>query len=217
MNIIVNNVNIYYEVYGNGDPIILLHGNNENIKIFDKLIDKLKDSHEVYAIDTRCHGKSQKVKEISYDLIAADVIQFIKALNINNPILYGFSDGGIVGILIAIKEKHLLSKIIVSGANITPDGIEDKVYKFSKFCYTIFRDKKIKMMLYEPNITKEELASIDIPVVILAGENDAIKSEHTEFIHKNIKDSKLEIIKNENHGSYIIHSDKIYEIIKKYI
>ena len=82
MKILVNNVNLYYEVYGNGQPIILLHGNQETHEIFDKLIDKLKDNYKVYAIDSRCHGKSENPIDISYDLMCDDIIDFIKKLNI---------------------------------------------------------------------------------------------------------------------------------------
>ena len=73
------------------------------------------------------------------------------------------------------------------------------------------------MMLDEPNISIEDLQKITIPVHILVGEKDVVKLEHTKLISNNIKNSTLEIIKNENHGSYIIHTDKIYDIIKKYI
>ena len=104
MKILVNNVNLYYEEYGNGKPLILLHGNQESRDIFDKLIDKLKDNYKVYAIDSRCHGKSEDPVDISYDLMCDDIIDFIKKLHIDKPILYGFSDGGIIGLLVAIKE-----------------------------------------------------------------------------------------------------------------
>lgn len=73
------------------------------------------------------------------------------------------------------------------------------------------------MMLDEPNISMEELQRIIIPVHVLAGEKDVIKLEHTKLISDNIKNSTLEIIPKENHGSYIIHSEKLYEIIKKYV
>lgn len=121
MKIFVNNVNLYYEEYGKGKPIILLHGNQETHEIFDILIDRLKDNYKVYAIDSRCHGKSENPIDISYDLMCDDIIDFIKMLHIDRPILYGFSDGGIIGILVSIKEPDLLSKLIISGANITPD------------------------------------------------------------------------------------------------
>lgn len=217
MKILVNNVNLYYEKYGNGQPIILLHGNQETHEIFDKLIDKLKENYKVYAIDSRCHGKSENPIDISYDLMCDDIIDFIKKLNIEKPILYGFSDGGIVGLLIAIKEPNLLSNLIISGANITPDVLTFFDNMITKLFYFFTRSKYIKMMLDEPNIPLRDLKKINIPVHVLAGEKDVIKYEHIKLIADNISNSTLEIIKNENHGSYIIHSDKLYKIIKKYI
>lgn len=217
MKILVNNINLYYETYGEGQPIILLHGNGETHEIFDKLIESLKDNYKVYAIDSRCHGKSEDLIEISYKLMRDDIIEFIKKLNIEKPILYGFSDGGIIGILIAIKEPDILSKLIVSGANITPNGLKTKDYLLTKLSYFFTKNKLLKIMLKEPNIKKEELNKIKIPTIILAGEKDCIKLKHTKFIADNIKNSTLEIIKKETHGSYIAHSEKIYTILKKYI
>lgn len=217
MEIKVNNINLYYEEYGSGQPIILLHGNQETHEIFDKLIYKLKNNYKVYAIDSRCHGKSENSKDISYNLMCDDIIQFIKTLNIEKPILYGFSDGGIIGILIAIKEPNLLSKLIVSGANIMPDVFTTFDFIITKLFYFFTRSKYIKMMLDEPNIPLEDLHKIIIPVHVLAGEKDVIKLQHTKLIADNIENSTMEIIPKEKHGSYIIHSDKIYEIIKKYI
>lgn len=217
MKIKVNDIELYYEKYGTGKPIILIHGNQESHEIFDKLIEKLKSNYEVFAIDSRCHGKSENPKEISYNLMCDDIINFIKELNIEKPILYGFSDGGIIGLLVAIKEHDLLSNLIISGANITPDVFTTFDLLLTKLFYFFTRSKYIKMMLDEPNITIEDLKKITIPVHVLAGEKDIIKLEHTKLIANNIKNSTLEIINNENHGSYIIHSDKLYEIIKKYI
>ena len=217
MYINVNDVNLYYKIYGNGMPIILVHGNSETHEIFDVLINKLKDNYKVYAIDSRCHGKSEKTEKISYDLMAKDIIEFIKKLKINKPIFYGFSDGGIIGLLIAIKEPKLLSKLIVSGANLNPNGMSKFMLIISKIGYFITRNKLLKMMIQEPNITINDLERIEIPTYVLAGEKDVIKEEHTKTIAENIKNSTLEIIPKENHSSYIVHSEKIYNIIKKYI
>ncbi len=217
MIINVNNVNINYEVYGEGRPIILLHGNSESHKVFDKLIDCLKRDYKVYAIDSRCHGKSENAKSISYELMAQDVIAFIKKLDIEKPVLYGFSDGGIVGLLIAIAEPDILSKLIISGANIHPSGLGNMNLFLYKIGYLFSRNKLVKMMISEPDITTQQLNSIKIPTYVLAGERDIIKPAHTKLIADNIPNSTLEIIPNENHGSYIVHSDKIYHIISKYL
>lgn len=217
MKIKVNNVDINYEIYGNGKPIILLHGNSENYKIFDKLIEKLKSQYKVYAIDSRCHGESENTEEISYELMAADTVEFIKILKIEKPILFGFSDGGIIGLLIAIKEPTLLSKLIISGANLNPNGMKKSMLIFSKMVYFLTKNKLFRMMIEEPDIKADDLKEIKIPTHILAGQKDVIKEEHTRLIADNISNSTLEIILGENHGSYIIHSDKIYHILKKYI
>ena len=213
----VNNININYEVCGQGSPIILLHGNQETHEIFDKLIEKMQVNYTVYDLDSRCHGKSDNPDKISYNLMAGDTIAFIKKLKISKPILYGFSDGGIVGLLIAIKEPDILSNLIISGANITPDATTKLDTILTKLFYFFTKNKLIKMMLDEPNIPLEDLQRITIPVHVLAGEKDVIRLNHTKLIADNIKNSTLEIVKGENHGSYIIHSDKIYGIIKKYL
>lgn len=217
MKITVNNININYEISGEGKPIILLHGNSETHHIFDVLVEKLKENYKVYAIDSRCHGESDNPKDISYDLMANDIIEFIKKLKIEKPILYGFSDGGIIGLLIAVNEPELLSKLIISGANINPEGMKKSMLHLSKIIYFFTRNKLFKMMIKEPNIKIEDLKKIKTPTVVLAGEKDVILSEHTKLIADNINGSTLEIIPNENHGSYIINSNKLYDIIKKYI
>ena len=124
MQIEVNGVNLYYEEYGQGSPIILLHGNHEDLTIFDNLIDSLKKDYKVYAIDSRCHGKSENADEISYELMRDDIIEFIYKLRLNRPVLYGFSDGAIIGLMIAIKDRNILSRVISSGANVTASQLQ---------------------------------------------------------------------------------------------
>ena len=217
MNILVNNINLHYIEEGEGSPIILLHGNRGNNLVFDKLISKLKKSYKVYAIDSRCHGKSSIPEEISYDSISDDIICFIEKLKINKPILYGFSDGGIVGLLIAIKRPNILKKLIVSGPNLNPNGFKKYMFLYSKVGYLITRNKLFKLMAKEPDIKLKDLHKIKVPTVIIAGEHDIVKEKHLVLIYKNIKNCELKILKNENHSSYVVHSDKLYDILKKYI
>lgn len=217
MYIEVNGIRLFYEVYGEGKPIVLLHGNQESHDIFDKLIAKLESEYKIYAIDSRCHGKSENSDEISYKLMCDDVIEFIKKLNIKSPILYGFSDGGIIGLLVAIKEPEVLSNLIISGAQLNPNGGTLFTIMLDKLVYFFTRNKLVKMMVKEPDISLNDLHKISIPVHVIAGEKDLIKYEHSKLIADNIKNSTLEIVPKESHGSYIVHKDKIYEIIKKYL
>ena len=183
MNIEVNDIDIYYEVYGEGKPIILLHGNSETHEIFDRLIERLKNNYKVYAIDSRCHGKSEKTEEISYDLMAVDMIEFIKKLKIDKPIVYGFSDGGIIGLLVAIKQPKLLSKLIISGANSNPNGMSRSMLIISKIGYFVTRNKLFKMMIKEPKVEKvdnlsEEREYLNARLI----EVEAQIAEHTKLL-----------------------------------
>lgn len=209
----VNNIKLYYEKRGEGRPLILLHGNGESHKIFDKAIDILEKSFTVYAIDLRGHGASEEIKEYHYLDMAEDIKEFIEDEKLKEPILYGFSDGGIIALLLASIYPKLLSKIIVSGVNINPKGLKAKWIILFKVMYLIKKDSKVKMMLEEPNISIEMLNKIEIPTVVLVGSRDVIKENHTKLIVDNIKNCKLQILDGEDHGSYIIHNKKIANII----
>jgi len=217
MMVHVNNIDIWYKVSGQGSPIVLLHGNGQDHHFFRKLKRKLSESYTVYAPDSRDHGKSGKVKYLDYMSNMEDIAEFIKVLDIKNPILYGFSDGGIVGLLLAIHHPHLIRKLIVSGANTNPDGIRRAPLALIKLAYLFTSSIKLQMMLTQPNITNEELNTIKIPTLVLAGYHDVIRSEHTLELAKNIPGSELKLLKGEGHASYVSKTNKIYSIIVSFI
>lgn len=99
MFINVNNIRLYYEKHGEGNPLILLHGNEENHFIFDEAVEKLKKYYTVYTLDSRGHGQSEKVKEYHYQDMANDIKNFIKQLDLKKVTLMGSSDGAIIGLL----------------------------------------------------------------------------------------------------------------------
>lgn len=208
-------VQLYYEKCGEGQPLIMLHGSGEDCTIFRKAISVLKNHFTVYAIDTRNHGKSSKVFELHYEDMANDVYEFITKLNLEKPIVYGFSDGGIIALILALKHQELLSRIIISGVNAQPSGLLDWQAAMYKFVYFFSKAKRIKLMLTEPNISNEELKTIKIPVDITGGSKDLIKQSHLKEIAENIPNSTLTIFKNELHGSYIVNSTKIADYILK--
>lgn len=212
----INEIELFYEKYGSGQPIILVHGNGENHSIFDKIIPLLSELFTVYAVDLRGHGNSSKINEYNYEDMTDDIIYFIKELKLESPIYYGFSDGGIIGLLVASKYPNLLSRLIISGANTNPYGVKRKWYYLFKLIYLITRDKKIKMMLTQPNISKEDLKKITIPTLVLAGSNDMISEDNTKEIAQHIKNSNLNILEGETHSSYVVHSPKLFNLITSF-
>lgn len=213
----VNGIELFYEKAGQGQPIILLHGNGGSHRLFHKLIKLLETNYTVYAIDSRDHGYSTKVEELNYRTMAEDIAEFIRVLGIEKPILYGFSDGGILGLLIASKYPMLLSKLIVSGANLNPDGIVKRWDRLFRLLYRITKNRKLLLMNTQPDIRPEELHRITIPTLVLAGSRDMITREHTLMIAENIKGSILQILKGEGHTSYVINHKKLYRILADFI
>lgn len=212
-----NGVDIFYEQTGEGRPCVLLHGNGQDHRIFDVLVEALSKDHAVYALDSRDQGKSSKTKALSYDLMVEDTTGFIRKLGLEKPFIYGFSDGGIIALLLASKYPDLVSGIAVSGACLRPDGVKENVLKIFRLIYMLTRSRKFKMMLTEPNISNEELERISVPTLVLAGSKDIIRYNHTRHIARHIPNSELQIQDGEGHGSYVMNSDKIYGILRPFI
>ncbi|MDR1405562.1 MAG: alpha/beta hydrolase [Candidatus Methanoplasma sp.] len=217
MKICVNGIEIHYEVYGTGPPIILLHGNGESMEIFDRLAEDLCSGHTVFLIDTRGHGESQGMDSFCYADIAEDVAAFITSLNICRPILYGFSDGGIAGLMLASKYPDMLAGLIVSGANLTPKDLKLGFRIYLRLMYRIKRDPLLKLMLDEPNITESDLRRISVPTLVTAGEKDIVRVSHAEYIADTVQNGRLTVAKDEDHSSYIVNSEKLYPMISGFL
>ncbi|SHH52071.1 Pimeloyl-ACP methyl ester carboxylesterase [Sporobacter termitidis DSM 10068] len=217
MNIRVNGIDLWYEKTGDGPPIVLLHGNGESHRIFSVLTGQLSENFTVYALDSRDHGQSGKSRELTYGLMTEDTARFIEALGLDRPAVCGFSDGGIIGLMLASWYPGLLSRLVVCGASTSPEGTKRGWLRLFRLLYLITRDKKYRLMLTEPHITKEDLKSIDIPVLVLAGEKDMIRAEDTRFIAGSIPGAALRILRKENHMSYVINSPKLYGAMETFL
>ena len=210
----VNGVELYYEKQGSGRPLLMIHGNGEDHTIFREAVAVLKNHFTVYTPDSRDHGRSSRVKELHYEDMAEDLLQFMEALDLRDTVFYGFSDGGILGLLAAQKTDRI-THLITSGANLTPDAVSLLFKLLIRGMYLVKREQKIYMMLTEPNIQTEDLKNIKVPTLVIAGEKDLILRKETERIASAIPDSRLLILPGEDHGSYIIHQTKIADLILK--
>lgn len=212
MKIRVNGIELYYEKYGSGRPLIMLHGNGEDHTIFYESMVLLRKHFTVYTVDSRNHGYSGRSEELHYADMAQDMIMFMEELDLRDVVFYGFSDGGIIGLLAAMKTDRI-GMLIASGANMTPEGVRLPLQLLVKGMYMVTKDPKVYLMMAEPDITAEDLAEIKVPTVIIAGEKDLVTEKETAQIAMSIPGAKLRIIPGEGHGSYIVHNSRIADII----
>ena len=183
-----NDLKLYYHKSGHGPAIVLLHGNGEDHTIFSDLITYLASHYTVIALDSRDHGQSTRTDQLSYDAMTEDVVALISELALQRPIILGFSDGGIVALLLAIR--------IAAGHRPSP---------------------KLAMMLHEPQITPAMLHTITVPTLVLAGSRDLIARKETFTIATHIQNAELHILPGETHNSYIRDNTKLWHLISPFL
>jgi pimeloyl-ACP methyl ester carboxylesterase len=216
----VNGIEMYYAVYGEGDPVLLIHGGLGHADIWaNQVIDLMKD-HKVIVADSRGHGRSTRNADpYGYDLMASDYLALLDHLKIDEVALVGWSDGGIIGLDIAMKNPERLSKLFAHAANSVVEGLTPTVGTDAVFGayiekmgaeykrlsktpeeYTAFVEQIGQMWASEPAWTTEQLAAITVPTAIVLGDHDeAITREHTEYLAKTIPGAKLVILPEVSH------------------
>lgn len=211
--IVLNDVTLSYEVIGHGKPMVFVHGNGEDHRIFDKTADVLKDQFTCYLVDSRGHGKSSEIASFHYREMAMDMILFMDKLGLQDVTFVGFSDGGIIGLLAAGMTRRI-TRLVVCGANTKPSGLKAHFLIGMRIANFFKRDPLIKLMLTEPDITDDELSRISAKTLVLAGSRDLIRREETDHIANTVPDAQEHILPGETHMSYVVHSDKLaHEIL----
>lgn len=204
--ITINGIKIYCEIYGNGTPLLLLHGNSQSIHDYQYQIPEFLKYFKVIVPDSRAQGKSgDSSLGITYDLMADDMSLLLDSIGIKNCIVLGWSDGGNTGLSMAIHHPDKITKLITVGANYKIDStavgadilevLQDDLEKEEN----PQQKKLIEMMLHYPKLTEAQLNTIKIPVMVMAGEFDIIKRGHTQKLSQSIPNSKLEIVKEAGH------------------
>lgn len=216
-----NGVKVYYEIYGQGKPMVLLHGNGGSIGSRAKLIPEFASKYQVIAFDSRCHGKTDCPAEyLTYEKMASDVNAVLTHLKIDSAYFWGQSDGGIVSLLMAIHYPKKVKKLLASGANLRPDTtaldpallpILDKMWPRVKD--DSIRSKQFRLLVEQPNIKSSDLKKIKADVLIMGGDRDAIRNEHFLEMHKNIPGSLLCILPGTTHFPYQDRTKWFLEIL----
>lgn len=205
----VNGIEMYYRVVGKGPPILLIHGGLSNQHVWDAQLPILAHDHTVILADSRGQGRSTRTNEpITYALMADDYVALLDYLNIDKVDLVGWSDGGIIGLDIAMRHPERLKSLFAQAANVTPEGstgyalahAQGKPIPELRHYESI--DKEINALwANEPNYSADDLAKINVRTAIVIGDRDtAITREHTIFIAHHIPGAKLIILPDSGHG-----------------
>ena len=215
--ITLNGVRHYYEVYGNGRPMLLIHGNGTATKGWAAQIDYFSKKYRVYSVDCRGRGKSDLGPDtLRFDQMALDMAAFIKAMKLDSVDVVGKSDGAIIAILMGIHHPAHLRRIVAFAANMQPDSTaltpavlrEMSTQRKEAERMLAVGDKsknweverqRYRLDEFQPHITGDDLARIHVPVLVLSGDRDAIKTQHTLWIYQHIPRSNLCILPGATH------------------
>jgi len=217
----VNGLKMYYEIYGQGEPLLMIHGNGGSINNFLYQIPYFAKNYKVIAVDSRAQGKSEDLQDsLSFEMMADDFSALLDKLNIKSCNVLGWSDGGINGLLLAIRHPEKVKKLAITGANLWPDttaisvddynwGLSyyDTLGKMPQTPDIIKTRKLVKLDTFEPHITREQLQQIKCPTLVIGGDHDIILTEHTVYIAKSIPNSYLWILPNSSHSTLIDYKD----------
>jgi pimeloyl-ACP methyl ester carboxylesterase len=208
-------IKMYYETYGQGEPLLMIHGNGGSISAFKYQIGFFQKYYKVIVADSRAQGKTIDHGEVlNYEMMDEDMNALLDSLHIKATNVIGWSDGGINGLLLAIHHPEKVKKLVVSGANLIPDAsvLDPQGVAFiadaKKELMATKQDAAIKntlklinMMELEPHIPTTDLQKIKCPVFVIGGDADVIKPSHTVQIFENIPQANLWILPFSGHAT----------------
>ncbi len=212
---------IHYAVYGAGPAVVLLHGGLANSDYWSNQIPALtRGGRQVVVIDSRGHGLSTRdSRPYTYELMASDVVAVMDALKIPRAAVVGWSDGAIIGLVMALHHPERLTRVFAFAANMDPSGVKPDTETNPTFArferrtageyarlsktpgdFPAFKRAIETMWAKEPNYSAKDLARIHTPVAIVDGDHDeAIKRSHTEYLARSIPGARLIILPHASH------------------
>jgi pimeloyl-ACP methyl ester carboxylesterase len=210
----VDDISIYCETFGTGSPVLVLHGGLGSIEGMSYQIRALARSHFVIAVDSRGHGRSTDANApLSYSRMSDDMVKLLDHLKVDRVDVVGWSDGGIIGLDLAIRHPERVRRLVAISANYSPDGLGvtpsvEEVPRTplrywllapSPAQWPTLYHKVVTMWRTQPQYTLNDLGHIKAPTLVMAGEYDLIKREHTDQLAKAIPGSHESIIVGATH------------------
>ena len=217
-------IKLAYVEKGCGKPLILIHGNGEDHKIFKAQIAEFSQYYHVYAVDTRGHGASPRgCKPFTITQFADDLADFMVDKGIEKAHVFGFSDGANIAMVFAVKYPEKVDKLILNSGNFTVDGLRDYFLIPCRLINKAYAKKgrndkteMLDLMLNDLDIGTDDLKKITAPTLVIAGTRDLIKVSHTRLIADCIQGSQLKFI-NGNHAVVYMRPEPFNKIIIEFL
>ena len=234
----VNDIEMYYAVYGEGDPVLLIHGGLGHADIWANQVADLMTDHTVIVADSRGHGRSTRSEQpFGYDLMASDYLALLDFLEIDKVDLVGWSDGGIIGIDIALTHPERLDRLFAQAANVTTDGVDPAVETNPTFAayiermgadyarlsptpdqYEAFVGQIAQMWASQPDWSDAALGGITTPVAVVLGDHDeAITRAHTDHMAATIPGAELVILPEVSHFAMLQAPEEYTAAVRAFI
>jgi len=234
----VNGINMYYAVYGAGPAVLLIHGGLGYADVWGAQVADLSKDHTVIVAESRGHGRSTRNADpYSYDLMSSDYLALLDYLKIDKTAIVGWSDGGIIGLDIAIHHPERLTKLFAQAANSKIDGVIPTVMENKTFAayiehagevykkisptpteYDAFVTQISNMWATQPNWSDDDLKKITTPTAIVLGDHDeAISREHTDYLAKTIPGAELIILKDASHFAMLQDPEGYNKAVRDFI
>ena len=226
----IRGIKMYYKIYGQGEPLLMIHGNGGSISSFSNQIPYFSEKYKVIAVDSRAQGKSIDIQDsLSFEMMADDFNDLLDYLHLDSCFVLGWSDGGINGLLLAIRHPSKVKKLAITGANLWPDstainaadytwGMDfyDRLGKEPQTPDIVNTRKLIKLDCFQPQITLGQLGQVKCLSLVIGGDHDIILTQHTMLIAQSIPGAFLWILPNSSHSTLIDYMDRFNEVVGEF-
>lgn len=238
----LNGISLYYETYGEGSPVLVLHGGSAFIETMHNQITALAEDHFVVAPDSRAHGRTSDADGVplSYAQMADDMIALMDHLGLEKADIVGWSDGGNIGLAMAMRYPNRVGKLVTYGSNFHTNGLvpdepgeginsspDDPSWEVVRSFYQsvapdpdhwpVFHGKLMTMWATLPTFSIDDLSQVTAPTLVMAGEFDSIEEAHTRRMVEALSNATLVIVEGEDHFAPLMAPEKVTPHIVEFL